>query len=328
VKVLGISNPNFKGVSIATRATCTEYYPLPHIEHPGATIQYVRTLLALDPDILVVGGWSKGYKELLLKLKIERKFPVLSVYHSTAFHGNMFCDEIYWQQFLDTKSLGGTDLIGFVHPPTVRYFNDIKKIPAIFVPHAFAVQPQKKKDDKFVIGIFGGTNNVFKNTYGAIEVARDFAASHKNCEIIAPAFTNQEHKDFLQILGRCSVVIHLSHIECYSNTIQEAWARGIPAIYSPANDGLVRANPLMDDNDKYGLELLRLGCGIDARELYAKLSLVFNNWQLYSDRTHRTYYSLKQATDSYLNKIFKGIRREADNRVRDLSIYPNSLLNK
>lgn len=326
MRVLGISNPHFKGVSIATRAICTEYMPIMHIAHTGSIIQLVSSIIATDPDILIIGGWSKGYDELLMKLSSQRKFPVLSIYHSTSFHGTMFQDEIYWRQFLETNEKGGSDLIGFVHPVTARYYQQIKRKPSVFVPHFFPIQLQRKKSEKFTIGIFGGQENLFKNTYGAKEIAADFAASNKNCEVLCPHSCNQDHKTFLNMLSSCSVIVHLSHIECYSNTIQEAWARGIPAIYSPANDGLVKDNPLIDDRSRFDLELLRMSSGIDAMELYGKLTMVYNNWQIHSDKAHAAYKLLSADACNYVNSMFDCIIDGFHKRSRDLSAKPNQML--
>lgn len=322
MKILGISNPGFQGVTFATQAITEHYLGVPPVMHTSHIKPIIAKILKYEPDVLVVGGWSDGYGELLAELKKVRKFPVLGVYHSTPFHGVAFGDDVYLTQFHASHKKGDLDLIGFVHPPTAEYYQKIKKVPALFVPHAFEVQDRTEDAEYFRIGIFGGlTKNFYKNTAGAHAVARSFCERNEDCEIIAPANNDIPHEEFLKVLSRCSVVIQVSHLECYSNTIQEAWARGIPAIIGPANDGLTVSNPLLDGAQMYALGALSVNCSTDPMELYKAIERSKKHWLECSQLAHESYKVLAHRTKIYLDIMYHAIVTGFRHTVYDTDFF-------
>lgn len=307
MKILGISNPAFSGVTVATRAICTEYMGVPHFQVRPQIGRIAEAIARQNPDLLLVGGWSTGYDELLSMLSRRRDFPVLSVYHSTVFHGSVFSDELYWKQFLLAKEHGHTDFIGFVQPQTAMYYHKIKKQLALFVPHFFKPESAAKNNkDVFRIGVFGGLNNYFKNTQGAFEVAHDYAKNVHGIGVVAPQEASQNREYFLRnTLEPCQLAIFISHLECYPNTVQECWARGIPVITSPACSGLIGENPLLNFVQKEALGELQLTCGTDAIELYGKITGAHVDWDRHSKVVHTIYKQLSHATETYVNQLFE-----------------------
>lgn len=312
MKILGISNPNFVGVTVATKAICTDYVPVNHINHNTLTPTIAQTILKEDPDVLVIGGWSKGYGDLLTHLRErKRRFPVVGVYHGGLFHHNVFNDQLYFQQFLAAQKKGNIDVTGFVNPPTAEYFQKVRGEKKVaFVPHYF--KPSKLRVDPkqiFRIGVFGGTANWVKNAGGAAVVAKDYVDNTPGCSLTTTNSYNQNRDMFLGTLSECSLLIHISHLECYSNLVQEGWARGIPVIYSAANDGLVSQNPLLTKEEKYQLNHLRMSCNIDAVELYDLITHVHKSWDGYSKCVYEIYQNLALRTENYLKELFNQIYR-------------------
>lgn len=323
MKILGISNPDFLGVSIATQAICTNWLPVPHMTAPHEWRKLTSTIFHSNPEVLVVGGWSKGYTSLLTELRREghKDFPVLHVSHSTPFHGSFFHDDWRAPEFENAFKTGLVDLLGFVHPQTAEYYQKVRKTFAVFVPHAFkpARQPVEKQS-VFRIGILGSPQ-WYKNVEGALTVARDFEADHTHVELVTSAGLNKPHEAFLATLNSCSVLIHLSHLECYSNTVQEAWARGIPVITSPASSGLTRYNPLLDIKDKKILGCLELDSATDPVQLYQTLKLVKDGWDGYSNVIYHSYKNLAHRTASYLEGMFLRLVKDYPNREHDVGFF-------
>lgn len=309
---MGISNPNFIGVTVATKAICTDYAPVNHVNHSTLVPMIAQTILKEDPDVLVVGGWSKGYGDILAYLKErKRRFPVIGVYHGGLFHHNVFNDQLYFQQFLAAQKRGSIDVTGFVNPPTAEYFQKVRgERNVAFVPHYF--KPLKLRVDlryPFRIGVFGGTANWVKNAGGAAVVAQDYVNNTPNCALTTTNSYGQSRELFLGSVNECSLLIHISHLECYSNLVQEGWARGIPVIYSAASDGLVSQNPLLAKDEKYQLNHLRMESNIDAVELYDLITHVHRNWDKYSESVHDIYRKLAVRTENYLKELFDQVCR-------------------
>ena len=310
MKIVAISNPHFTGVTVATKAVCHEYVPAPHLTDAGQVMELARAIMLANPDVLVIGGWSKGYVELLQHIETKRNFPVVSVYHSSLFHGAAFADEIFWGQMERAYNSGLTDVMGYVQPQTAEYYQWIKRIPAVWVPHTFPPQPQVSPSKVFRIGVFGGTANILKNCYGALLVAKDFAHKEGGCEVIAPATYDQPREFFLNTLRSCSMLIHLSHLECYSNTIQEAWASGIPVIMSLASNALTTENRLLTPDESTALSVNNLYSGTDAMELYRKMLSVQSTWRPQSDEIYSTYANLYARTRAYLDALFTQVCKD------------------
>lgn len=323
MKILGISNPDFLGVSVATQAICTDWLPVPHMTAPHEWRKLTSAIFHANPQVLVVGGWSKGYTSLLTELRREghKDFPVLHVSHSTPFHGSYFHDDWRLPEFESAFKTGIVDLLGFVHPQTAEYYQKVRKTFAVFVPHAFTpARRPVEKQDIFRIGILGSPQ-WYKNVEGALTVARDFEADHARVELVTSAGLNKPREAFLATLSSCSVLIHLSHLECYSNTVQEAWARGIPVITSPASCGLTRFNPLLSPKDVKVLSGLELDSGTDPIQLYRALKLVKDDWGSYSKEIYNSYQNLAANTSAYLGGVFTRLIKDYPNREHDVGFF-------
>lgn len=313
MKILGISNPNYMGVTIATKAICTDYLPLPDFKHTNQVTSVARAIIDYKPDILVVGGWSNGYTELLAHMKKIRKFPVIGVNHSTVFYGNVLGDLDLHRQYFASCVRKDIDIMAFVNPQMAEYYQVHKKIDAVWLPHYFPMKPKVEERSRFRIGVFGGTSFV-KNTAGAVAIAQDFASKQHNVEVVHPQTYDIKHESFLDILGQCSMVIHLSHLEAYSNVLQEAWSRGIPALYSVANDGLVSKNPLLTRREKEGFEnYFRLQNSNDPMQLAEGIRIIYGYWEQASDLVYQTYSNLTKRVENYTTNLFEVIARGYQN---------------
>jgi hypothetical protein len=322
MRILGISNPDFLGVSVATRAICTDWLPAPHMASPHEWQQLASAIFHKGPDVLVVGGWSKGYIELLTELKRSgnKEFPILNVSHSTQFHGSYFHKDWQEPEFETAFKRGLVDLMGFVHPQTAEYYQKVRRTFAVWVPHAFPLQTKVVPPATFRIGILGA-DHWYKNTEGPKIIARDFAANHKNVEVVESPAYSRPQEAFLAMLRSCSVLVHLSHLECYSNTVQEAWARGIPVITSPSSSGLVSKNPLLTGGNKYTLSNLQLTSATEPMELYEKLLWVREGWGFESIAVHQAYRELCDRTAGYLNSVFVRLINDYPNREHDVGFF-------
>lgn len=318
MKILGISNQNFIGVTVATRAICTEYYPVAHQNDERAAAHLGRQIAKFNPDLLVVGGWSQGYGVVLSEMHKHRKFPVINVYHSTIFHGTFFGDDVYYPQIVACHKKGAIDLLGFVQPQQVEYYQKVKNEYAIWVPHYFKQLQKIKKHKKFCIGVLGGTGSWFKNGYGAHEVAKDYTMNNPGTEVLASYSYDKMHHHFLHMLAGCSVLVHISHLECYPNVVQEAWSMGIPVILSQASVGLVN-NPLLNFEERCALRDMVLSSNIDAYELYKTIEKIHKNWDHYSQLVHSIHEKVSKRAGAYTDKLFAKIIEGYKNRSMDKS---------
>lgn len=323
MRILGISNPNFTGVTVATKAVTTDYFPVPHIEVEARARNIGEQILRWRPDILIVGGWSRGYGALLAALGKGRSFPVVSVYHSTPFHGNYFGDDIYVRDIELAQRRGDITIRAFVQPHTVAYYQQVKKENVAWVPHYFempARKATKKPPSKFRIGVLGGTSSWFKNGYGALSVAKDYAELNAGAEVVYNQSYDKPHHQFLELLSSCSVLIHTSHLECYPNIVQEAWGRGVPVILSDASVGLTES-PLMSIADRKLISKMVVRCNIDPMELYQKIAEARADYAKWSGEVRGVHTRLTQKAKEYVDDVFRGIVAGYDLRRFDASKF-------
>jgi hypothetical protein len=96
----------------------------------------------------------------------------------------------------------------------------------------------------------------------------------------------------------------------------------VPVIFSPANDGLTRANPLLNGTGTADvLDILRLDSGIDAMGLYNKLGEVRTRWPKYSRLVYDSYTVLELRTRLYNQALFKRIIEDYPNREHDIGFF-------
>ena len=293
MKILGISNPNFQGVTIATKALTAAYYGLPHLTNKVMVNEAAATILNYKPELLIIGGWSMGYDQLLEQIADKRDFPVVCIYHGTWYHEEYFGGD-YLERMMGCLEMQQMDLMSFVHPRTTQYYRDVLKMHdrVVWLPHYF--RPEKKVDrvdERFNIGIFGGTKSWYKNALGPVMVAQEYARDkYGRVKVDHIRAYNDSHTTFLKRLEQYHLLIHASFLECYSNTVQEARARGIPVIMSSANAGLYNS-PFIGKKDwipTYDTKTpsLVLEDAIDPVELTNVIGFVDKNWQSISLREH------------------------------------------
>jgi glycosyltransferase involved in cell wall biosynthesis len=310
VKILGISNPQFSGVTVATKAVVSDYAPIAHIDDYMKPAQVAESILRWNPEVLVVGGWSRGYAEILKKLKPHRRFPVVCIYHSTVYHGKAFNDDKMLTEVKGCLGYETLDFLAYVDPRQVQFDRKIDPTSrSLWLPHSFKPRQQPIAAHKlFRIGILGGTASVLKNSEGAITVANSYAANRDNVQVVYAAGYNKSHKDFLDTISNCSVILHPSHLECYSNLLQEAWSYGVPVIFGTANTGLTES-PLLTDIERSTLNKLCLKSVTDPSELYDKISLVHQTWQARSNEVKLIQADIHKRTDLYLTRAFAEIAK-------------------
>jgi hypothetical protein len=324
VRILGISNPNFLGVTVATKAVCTDWFPAAHMLKPYEWQQLATMIFHYGPDVLVVGGWSDGYTQLLTELRRNgnKNFPIINVSHSSLFHGSYFHKDWQSPEYETAFKTGLVDLMGFVHPQTAEYYQKVRETFAVWVPHAFKPRrnPAVERQTPFKIGVLGSPQ-WFKNVEGPLIVARDFAARHKNVEVMTAPPAHIPQEAFLATVSTCSVLIHMSHLECYSNTVQEAWSRGVPVITSPSSYGLIDRNPLLTPIEKRTLKTLQVDGEIEPVQLYQRLNEVYAYWDSHSRDVHAVYTNLASRTAVYLHEVFSRLIKDFPNREHDVEFF-------
>lgn len=320
MRILGISNPTFVGVTVATKAVTTDYYPLLPLDNPAKAPNIANAIARWKPDVLVIGGWSAGYRSIVEELRRIRTFPILSIYHSTLFHGRFFGDEKYIPEIEKLLHTGLIDYMAYVHPDQVRFEQVVKKRLRLWVPHSFKMERQITPPKEFTIGILGGTGSLLKNSEGAIAVAQEYALHHPKTQVLFNQTYDKGHKNFLSVLANCSVIIHPSHLECYSNLMQEAWSLGVPVIYSRANLGLSKS-PLLQPHEQKILSSLCLDSATDPHEVYQKLIFVRETWQARSNEVYSTYKELTSRTEQYLTDLMIEIRNCYQQKSRTAPIF-------
>lgn len=303
MKILGISNQNFVGVTVATRAVCTDYYPVAHQNDALAAAHLGRQIAKVKPDLLIVGGWSQGYDTVLTEMNKYRSFPVINVYHSTIFHGSFFGDDMYYPQVTACHKRRELDFLGFVQPQQVNYYQKVRQEYALWVPHYFKQLTRVKKPKVFRIGVLGGTASWFKNGHGPTEVAKDYVQNVPGCEFVANHSYDKMHHHFMQLIASCSVLMHTSHLECYPNVVQEAWSMGVPVILSQASVGLID-NPLLNFEERCLLKDMVVASNIDAYELYKTIEKIHKNWAHYSELVYGIHDKISRRAAVYTDKLF------------------------
>lgn len=302
MKVLGLANPMFHGVQIATKAVSTDFCTAGHVT-PGVAQAIGKQIVDFNPDVLIVGGWSKGYDVILAAANERpRKFPVVNVFHGTMFHGSYFGGEQYLQEIDAAYRARHLDFKAYVHYPSAEYEREQRKNQALWLPHYFPMAKKVQRKPKFKIGLLGGTNSWYKNAEGPLQVAKDFASTVENVEVISSPAYDRSREKFLELLDTCSVLIHTSHIECYSNTIQEAWARGVPVITSRACRGLTNS-PLMSALENEALRGLEVGDAIDPNAIWGALVSAYTAWDSHSQHVHDLYAKLSKRARSYTTDV-------------------------
>lgn len=303
MRILGVSNPTFVGVTVATKAIVTDYYPLSGIDVPGKAIGLAQAISRWKPDILVIGGWSTGYEHLVEELSKGRNFPILCVYHSTLFHGKFFGDDRYLKTIDSLLERRIIDWLGYVHPEQSRYEYKIRGKIRPWVPHAFKPKHQMENLSQFSIGVLGGTASSLKNTEGSMKVVEEYVKNNPGTQIISNQNYDKKHEQFLNVISRCSVVVHTSLLEAYSNLIQECWSMGIPAIFSPQCRGLSES-PLLTRKESFLLNKLCVTATNNPYELYEMIDFVRLSWNARSNEVYGIYKDLYNRTNEYTAKLF------------------------
>ncbi len=303
-RILGISNPKFIGVRTATEAICTDYTPIPHLTANDIGY-YTKEILKQSPDILIVGGWSQGYQELLAEIYKSRRFPVVCISHGGLYHGKLFGDDKYTPQIEDSAKDNHIDFLACVDPRMVRYSQEMRKRLVLFMPHAFSACSMKPQRATCTIGILG--LEVFhKNVEGPIKVVNDYVNQHPNCTIATHNGNDKDHISFLGIINDCDILVHLSHLEAYSNVMQEAWSRGIPTIFSPACLGLA-TSPLFTITEQTMLKHYMVRDNIDPSELWKKIDWICQDLRKHSQTVHSIYSGLSERTAWYNRAIINAV---------------------
>lgn len=330
VRIVGISNQEFIGVTVATQAVCDTFVPVPHLDNPGLVRRAATTVVQQRPDLLIVGGWSRGYGDLMSEIsRAGRRFPVIAVSHGTVFHGRAFGDDIYWPQIDAAYSAGLIDILGFAQPHQASYAIEVQRRKAAWIPHSFDVRDRIAPPSRvFRIGVLGGAGSPLKNIEGAVLVAKDFAANHgSEVEVVVSTHYSKRRQEFLETLSRVHLLVHMSLLECYPNLLQEAWSMGIPTIQGGASDGLTDS-PLLSPSDTGFLQESELHSSCDALSLYSTIGWVRREWEHRSVTTHEIYRRLSESTTAYLSSIFAAVVADKKTESYSRRFYLTPLLTR
>lgn len=309
LKILGISNPSFTGVTVATKAICTDYYPIGHQTDTLQIQRLAKAIVNFNPDVLVVGGWSRGYNFLVEFMRHHKKFPVIMVQHSHLFHGEYFGDNVYQPEIEACRKQKSIDLVAYVQPEMARYVQEYRGVQSAWIPHYFPIGDKAPRAQKFTIGVLGAMQSPLKNMYGCLQVAKDFKnnVGADKVEIVLPNGNEMPHL-FLERIRRCSVLLHTSHLECYPNTVQEAWSVGVPVILSTASAGLY--NSPLTPTVWSGVSDLVVKNNNDPLELYDRIMRVYADYcsgSTYSDSVYTEYKTLSALAEVYTAKVLDAV---------------------
>lgn len=245
-RIVGVSNPNFAGVTHATRAWVGEdnIIEIPP-NTPGFCPAVVHNILVKNPNILILGGDS-GYLPIIKELR-KKGFngKTLLTWHGT-FSFNAFApkDGDLLAEWVQALKNGIVDKIGFVRPemhkairhPNATYFPN--KVP----PRIVGSLPAKMKGAAH-IGIFG-TGYAWKN----METMVIAASLVPNSVIHVNKFESklahslgvnvitheiQSHEKFYQLLGAMDCNIQGGFTESFGLTFCESVRLGVPCLTTP-----------------------------------------------------------------------------------------------
>ncbi len=307
MKIVGVSNPNHVGVTIATQAHCNAYLPLAGV--PSASSRDVESasaaVLEVQPDILVIGGWSPLYAPLLANLRQKRDFPIVCVAHGGPYHGKGLGAEAHLREVQHCLRTGAADWLACVDPRLVQYCQAVLKRLVLFLPHAFPLREKASRSDAFNVGLFGNAMS-HKNTEGPAQVILDYLARNPTGALVRNQGLGVDHARLMAMIQSCSVVVHVSHLEAYPNVIQEAWSMGVPVIFSSACLGLARS-PLLHKAEQEQLSELMVDDNIDPSKLWNAIVSVRRKWDDYSRTAHSTYALLADRTGRYARALFHSI---------------------
>jgi len=320
MKILGISNPAYVGVRIATQAICSQYIPAAECTATAAisakSEHLATAIMEACPDVLIVGGWCKWYRHLLERLKYARNFPVVCVGHGGPYHGKHFTDDLRERDVQHCLRYGLADWAAYVDPRVALYCQSVLRRLVLFLPHAVEPRPRVAQAEGFNVGLFGNAG-FHKNTEGPAAIIRDYLARNPPGELKQCQGLHRSQREILGMIRACSVLVHVSHLEAYPNVVQEAWSMGIPVILSSACSGLARS-PLLATEDREHLCALMLNDNIDASELYRALVTVREKWQVYSNEVYASYGRLSEHSRTYAASLLQRIVRGHRGHTYDL----------
>jgi hypothetical protein len=305
--ITGISNQEFMGVTKATKAVCNSWFNADSKTFPSIIVAQIE---ATKPDLVIIGGWSPGFDDIIDRL---REFPVMVIWHGTQFYDEFLNSEKLYLTIRSLYMKSKIAAIGFAHPGLAEYERKIHGVEAYFIPHTFKIE-YRTKPSKFNIHVVGKAGDARKNGSGQYIIAKDFADNNPGITVTRD-LANIPNKAYIENLKKTSLLLHMSLIECYPNTIQEAWCMGIPVIFSSASSALLQNPALTCQHELVNQMMIRSSS--DPMELYKRIRLIYRDYDKYSDACYGYAYALSAAANSYTKKQleevcekFKGIRNE------------------
>lgn len=296
--IVGVSNPEYTGVTVATKAIVNSWIPL---GIGSNALDVARQIKSQKPDLIIIGGWYASFAYLVEALK---GWPIMVVWHGTYFHDEFYKSEGDYSTIMRLYELGHIHAIGYAHPGMAEYEKTVRSTRAHFIPHTFPLQPRASVKKSFNIHVVGKVSHILKNGGGQFAVAMDFYKNHKNILISrdSGALTQQR---YLEMLRTKSLILHLSHLECFPNTVLEAWSMGIPCIIGPASKNLIH-NPAVKPEQEF-IGTLLLSSESEPLELYSKISIVHEDWERFSKETHIWFCKLSDAVIKYTTKELESV---------------------
>jgi glycosyltransferase involved in cell wall biosynthesis len=298
--IVGVSNQSYVGVTEATKAICNRWVNAEIKKFPTVTALEIKEL---KPDLVIFGGWAPGFKEIIENL---RGLKILVIWHGTQFHDDFYDSEKLYVVLKRMYYNGQISAIGFAHAGMAEYEKRVGGIDAYFIPHTFKINEKKRQSKNFNIHVVGAKNNVLKNGTGQYLIAKDFESRYPNVTVSRDN-VNIPREKYIETIKESSLILHMSHIECYPNTIQEAWSYGIPCIFSPASCGLLK-NPAIECDITLVRKCL-VKSATEPFDLFAKIHNVYNSWNQYSSACYEYIKRLNAAAETYtknqLEKICK-----------------------
>jgi len=245
--IIGISNPNYTGVSTAVKNWVGEdrWIPVPPIVNDSDLNQAFQKIVYRSPSVLIIGGDS-GY--LPLVEKIRSFYPATKIvftWHSTYTFNSIAPQDGHllakWIKFLKR---GKIDRIGFVRPNQHLVLKDPR---AVYFPNRVpqpTMTSNMKRSSSPHIGIFG-TNYSWKNQQSMIlgasllndakihvNTLQDSVLIHSlEIPVIEEGFKSQG--EFQGLLSSMTCNVQGSITESFGLNFCESYRLGVPCATTP-----------------------------------------------------------------------------------------------
>lgn len=244
--VIGISNPNFTGVTNATVGIVGKrnHYGVLPIEDGYMLMGASDKVFTRNPEVVIIGGGG-GYTGLAQHLRLKMpKLKIMLVWHGTlSFNSFAPSDSKILAEYLNLLSIGVINRIGFVRPEIHKVFGHEG---CMHFPNRVPPRVVVRKRDLGAgvhVGMFG-TSYPWKNHLGMVPYLGKYP--HGDVTVHVNKFPHKdlatamgikvvehgdiEHGEFLNLLGSMDLNCMPSFTESMGLTAIESYRVGVPCM--------------------------------------------------------------------------------------------------